>query len=43
MSDYTTITIKKNTKKRLALIMNKNYEYDPFINKLLDLWEKEHA
>lgn len=38
----TTISIEKNTKKRLVSIMNKNYKYDPFINELIDLWEKEN-
>jgi hypothetical protein len=41
-SDYTTISVKKDTKKRLTNIMGKSDEYDPFLNKLIDQWEKNH-
>jgi hypothetical protein len=42
MSDYTTISIKKETKERLTSLMTKSDEYDPFLNKLIDFWEEEH-
>jgi hypothetical protein len=42
MSEYTTLSIKKDTKKRLTSIMTKSDEYDPFLNKLIDFWEKNN-
>ncbi len=42
MSKYTTISVKEETKERLTSIMSKKDEYDPFLNKLIDFWEKNH-
>ena len=40
VTDYTTISVKKSTKKRLTKLMTKEDEYDPFLNKLMDKWER---
>lgn len=39
MLEYTTVSVKKETKKRLISIMSKEDEYDPFLNKLIDCYE----
>lgn len=36
---WTTISLKKDTKRRLEDLMHKSDNYDPFINKLIDLYE----
>lgn len=42
MSGYTTISVKKEVKKRLISLMTKEDEFSPFLSKLMDKWEKNH-
>jgi hypothetical protein len=42
MSDYTTISVKKDTKERLKDLMKKSDEYDSFLNDLMDQWMAAH-
>jgi hypothetical protein len=39
--ETTTISVKKATLKRLADVCHKNMSYDEFLNKLLDLYNRE--
>lgn len=40
MGKYTTITVKKETKARLASICKKDEMYDALILKLVEMYEK---
>lgn len=41
--EMTTVSIKKTTLKRLSEFCKKSVSYDTFLNKLLDIYQRERG